>query len=62
METVHVELPHEARHVGVLVVVRQQRGRELRLVPDTEGAAVARPADVVICTNIVCTNSIRVIC
>ena len=36
VEVVHVELPHEARHVGVLVVVRQQRLGKLRLVSDDE--------------------------
>ena len=45
VEPVHVELSDEGRHVGVFVVVGQQRLGELCLVPDDERIAFATPAD-----------------
>ena len=43
MEAVHVELPDEGGHVGVFVVVRQHRLRELRLVLDDKGVSALSP-------------------
>ena len=51
VEPVHVELPDEGRHVGVFVVVGQQRLGELRLCLYKEGRALLRPADEVVCRS-----------
>ena len=48
MEAVHVELADEGGHVGVLVVVGQQRTGKLTLISDPERAPVLCPANVVI--------------
>ena len=49
VEPVHIELPDEGRHVGVFVVVGQQRLGKLRLCLYKEGRALLRPADEVVC-------------
>ena len=45
VEFVHVELADEGGHVGVFVVIRQHRLRELRLVFDDEGVSSVSPGD-----------------
>ena len=43
VESVHVELADKRGHVGVFVVIRQHRLRELGLVLDDEGVSALSP-------------------
>ena len=43
VEIVHIQLPHEARVVRVLKVVRQNLGRELLLVEYDDGFSIPTP-------------------